>query len=72
MGQPAVAAHEGVADRLAAIRDAVSAIDQSPADVAKADGRLAWYNGWGYWRPFGNWWNNWHNWPNWGNYFRPW
>lgn len=74
-GQPAVSANESIADRLAAIRDAVSAVDQTPADAAKAEGRLAWWNGgwgWGWGRPFGNWWNNWHNWPNWGNYFRPW
>ena len=70
-GQPPVTVKEGVSDRLAAVRDAVSALDQSRADAAKAEGRLAWSNfgwGWGYYAP----WNNWHNWRNWGNWFHNW
>ena len=81
--QPAVS----VAERLAAVRDAVSEV----AGQQAGDGeglRLAWGNwgnggfwrpyGWGNgaWRPWGNWrngWNNWGNgWNNWGNYWRPW
>ena len=77
--QPPATQKEGVSERLAAIRDAVSAVDQLRTDAAKAEGRLAWGNwgyGWGY-RPWGyGWgfpnWNNWRNWSNWGNYFRPW
>jgi hypothetical protein len=73
--QPSVVEKDGVSQRLAAVREAVSAIDGQKADAAKADGRLAWGNwGWG-WRG-GGWgwpnWNNWHNWNNWGNWFRNW
>lgn len=71
--QPAASEKEGVSERLAAIRQAVSVIDDDRAAAAKADGRLAWGNwGWG-WRGRG-WpnWNNWHNWRNWGNWFRNW
>jgi hypothetical protein len=72
--QPSVTEKEKVSERLAAVRDAVSAIDQTRADVAKSEGRLAWGN-WG-WRGGGGWgwpnWNNWHNWNNWGNWFRNW
>ena len=61
-----------VSERLAAVRDAVSALATTDADVAKNEGRLAWWNGgwgWGYgYSP----WNNWHNWRNWGNWFRNW
>jgi hypothetical protein len=71
----------GVAERLAAIRGAVS-------DVAKAESaghpdakmRLAWGNWWRNWgyRPWGGWgwgwpnWPNWHNWRNWGNWWHNW
>jgi hypothetical protein len=72
--QPSATEKEKVSERLAAVRDAVSAIDQTRADVAKSEGRLAWGN-WG-WRGGGGWgwpnWNNWHNWNNWGNWFRNW
>ncbi|HUI35737.1 MAG TPA: hypothetical protein VLX67_09445 [Stellaceae bacterium] len=70
-GQPPATVKEGVSDRLAAVRDAVSAVDQLRADAAKAEGRLAWGNfgwGWGYYSP----WNNWHNWRNWSNWWRNW
>ena len=76
-GQPPVTEKEGVSDRLAAVRDAISAVDQLRVDAAKSDGRLAWGNwgmgwGWGgYGYQFPNW-NNWRNWNNWANYFRPW
>ena len=72
-----------VSDRLAAIRDAVSAVAaQDAISHSKAGGdlRLAWGNwwrngGWGY-RPWGGWgwpnWNNWHNWNNWNNWWRNW
>jgi len=72
--QPSVTEKDKVAERLAAVRDAVSAIDQTKTDAAKADGRLAWGNwGWGYRGGYG-WpnWNNWHNWNNWGNWFHNW
>ena len=63
----------GVADRLAAIRDAVSAVSMPAAEAAPSpDGseRLAWHN----WANFGiglPLWNNWRNgWNNWGNNWR--
>ena len=49
-GNPPSATKEGVSERLAAVRDAVSVIDRDHADAAKAEGRLAWGNwggGWG-------------------------
>ena len=67
---PSVAEKEKVSERLAAVRDAVTALDQTKSDAAKADGRLAWGN-WGYGFGWPNW-NNWHNWNNWGNWFRNW
>jgi hypothetical protein len=69
-----------VSERLAAIRDAVSAVSEeagragTPAD---RDVQLAWGNwwrngGWG-WRRWGSPnWHNWHNWPNWGNWWHNW
>jgi hypothetical protein len=68
--QPSASEKEKVSERLAAVRDAVTAVDQSRTDAAKADGRLAWGN-WGYGWGWPNW-NNWHNWNNWGNWFRNW
>jgi hypothetical protein len=69
-----------VSERLAAIRDAVSAVSKELDKLGKPAGRdvqLAWGNwwrnwGWG-WRRWG-WpnWHNWHNWPNWGNWWRNW
>ena len=67
--QPSAVDKEKVSERLAAVRDAVSAIDQTRADAAKADGRLAWGN-WGYGYRGG--WGGWPNWNNWGNFFRNW
>lgn len=69
--QPTATEKEKVSERLAAVRDAVSAIDEAKTAAAKGDGRLAWGNwgwGWGYYNP----WNNWHNWRNWGNWWRNW
>lgn len=74
-GNPPAATNEGIADRLAAIRDAVSAVDQLHADAAKSSDRLDlayWWGpgyGWYGYRPWSNW-NNW--WHNWGNFFRNW
>ena len=73
------AAAPGVADRLAAIRDAVSAVtipSSEAAPAAEGSERLAWHNwanfGWPVWSDWKNKWkdwnNNWHNgWNNWGN-----
>jgi hypothetical protein len=68
--QPSAAEKEKVSERLAAVRDAVTALDQTKADALKTDGRLAWGN-WGYGWGFPNW-HNWPNWRNWGNWFRNW
>jgi hypothetical protein len=68
--QPSATEKEKVSERLAAVRDAVTAVDQTKTDAAKADGRLAWGN-WGFGFGWPNW-NNWHNWNNWGNWFRNW
>jgi hypothetical protein len=77
--RPSVSGKEAVAERLAAVRDAISAIDGDRVDAAKAESRLAWGNwggGWGWrggWRG-GGWpnWNNWPNWHNWGNFWHNW
>ena len=79
--RPAVAAHDGVAQRLRAIRGAVSELTAKDADLAPGDPNIRkaqwvnWLPGWGNggwhnggWRNGG--WNNWHNgWHNggWGN-----
>ncbi len=82
--QPASARGERVSERLAAIREAVSAI--AGTDATASDRlRLAWHNwgngwgrGWGWGSPWGNFgfgvpWNNWHNgWNNWRNFWRNW
>jgi hypothetical protein len=64
-----------VADRLAAVRGAVTDVAAKRTDPAL---RLAWGNwwrnwGWGWRRPWG-WpnWNNWRNWNNWPNWWRNW
>jgi hypothetical protein len=71
--QPPVTQKPGMSERLAAVQEAVSALAETTADTAKADGRLAWGN---WWYHGGGWgwpnWNNWHNWNNWGNWFRNW
>jgi hypothetical protein len=73
--QPDLSRSIGVADRLAAIRDAVSELPATRLDRERAEPQLAWGNwrngGWrnGGWRNGG--WANWHNggwhngWPNW-------
>ena len=69
-GQSPATVKEGVSERLAAVRDAISAVDQLRTDAAKADGRLAWGN-WGFGFGWPNW-NNWHDWHNWNNWWRNW
>ena len=80
------AAAPGVADRLAAIRDAVSAVTKPGSEAAPAaegSERLAWHNWanfgigipyWNDWRNgWKNWGNNWNNgWNNWGNGWNNW
>jgi len=75
------AGSERVSERLAAIREAVSALSETNPQAAEPIGQqlLAWGNwgnGWGCGRPWGNFgwgapWNNWNNWrngwPNWRN-----
>jgi hypothetical protein len=82
--QPLASDRDGVAQRLAAIRQAVSAVADQSETRAGNGGRLhlAWGNwwnnwGWGGWgRPWGGWgwpnWNNWRNWNNWNNWWRNW
>jgi rSAM-associated Gly-rich repeat protein len=80
--QPPAAEPSGVSDRLAAIRDAVSAIDHPQA--SQAGEQVAWWgwrNGGGGWRNGGAAWGNggwrnggwrnggWHNGP-WSNFWR--
>jgi outer membrane murein-binding lipoprotein Lpp len=79
--QPLALDRDRVAERLAAIREAVSAmtVPEGAAKPADRNLRLAWGNwwnnwGWGGWgRPWG-WpnWNNWRNWNNWHNSWRNW
>jgi rSAM-associated Gly-rich repeat protein len=61
--QPSPAPAPGVSERLAAIREAVSAVSGAPAQTSEAAGeqRLAW----------GNWWHN-GGWGNGGGWGRPW
>jgi rSAM-associated Gly-rich repeat protein len=80
------AAAPGVADRLAAIRDAVSAVTMPGSEAAPAaddSERLAWHNwanfgiGIPYWNDWRNGWKNWGNgwnngWNNWGNGWNNW
>jgi hypothetical protein len=81
--RPQTAQEARVSERLAAIRDAASALaGQEAAKRHGDDLRLAWGNwwrnggfGWGG-RPWGGWgwpnWNNWRNWNNWNNWWRNW
>jgi hypothetical protein len=81
--QPRIFEPTEVAERLAAIRGAVSDVakDQA-AERADPKMRLAWGNWWRNWgwglRPWWGWgggwpnWNNWHNWNNWPNWWRNW
>lgn len=80
-GQPSAANQSSVSERLAAIRQAVSAAVGSESSGAKSDDsnrRLAWgnWNNWGWYRPRRGWgwpnWNNWRNWNNWPNWWRNW
>jgi hypothetical protein len=83
--QPSASDQDGIAERLAAIREAVSAVADAGGKESKPGAgnlRLAWGNwwnngGWGGWgRPWGGWgwpnWNNWRNWNNWNNWWRNW
>jgi hypothetical protein len=83
--QPMASDSDAVAERLAAIREAVSAVadtERKEANPGEDNLRLAWGNwwnngGWGGWgRPWGGWgwpnWNNWRNWNNWNNWWRNW
>jgi hypothetical protein len=73
---------ERVSERLAAIREAVSAVTEPDGRAARPADRnrqLAWgnwWNNWGWYRPWGGWgwpnWNNWRNWNNWNNSWRNW
>lgn len=77
--QPRTADDARVSERLAAIRNAASAVaGQEAARQGDSNLHLAWGNWWrnfGY-RPWGGWgwpnWNNWHNWNNWNNWWRNW
>jgi hypothetical protein len=68
--QPSAVQKDTVSERLAAVREAVSAIDQDKAAASRAENRLAWGN-WGFGWGWPNW-RNWPNWHNWGNWFRNW
>ncbi len=60
-----------VAERLAAVRDAVSEVAGAKAKAAGDELSVAWWwrnVGWGF-PNFRNWPNGWHN---WGNWFRNW
>ncbi len=77
--QPAAVPDPAVAERLAAIREAVSTVLAPEAAKPGDDNlHLAWGNWWrnGGWRPWSNWgwpnWNNWRNWNNWNNWWRNW
>ena len=81
--QPWASDKDAIAQRLGAIREAVSAVTDPAAEQTKSDDnlRLAWGNwwnnwGWGWGRPWGGWgwpnWNNWRNWNNWPNWWRNW
>jgi len=80
--QPFAADKDSVAQRLAAIREAVSATTDPTKKAAESgDGDLHlawgnWWNNWGWGRPWGGWgwpnWNNWRNWNNWPNWWHNW
>ena len=80
--QPPASGPATVAERLAAIRRAVSDVPRTAAQQRDGEQQLAWGNWWrnggwrnggwrnGGWRNggWGNWHNGWHNgWPNWWN-----
>jgi hypothetical protein len=72
-GGPAASLASPVAERLAAIRDAVSDVTGGAAVPGDGVERLAWGNiginiPLPIWPVWNNWGNNWHNgWNNWGN-----
>ena len=77
--QPSASDNDRLSERLAAIREAVSAVAESDGTVAKPDNRgrqLAWANwwggGWGYrpwgYRPWGGYYPYGYGWPNWNNW----
>ena len=79
--QPSASDTDRVSERLAAIREAVSAVagpERGAARPADGDLQLAWGNWWHNWgfRPWGGWgwpnWNNWRNWNNWNNWWNNW
>ncbi len=81
--RPSVSSKPPVAERLAAIREAVFAVMGPEGEAKPTDEnfRLTWGNRWnnGGWggRRRGGWgrpaWNNWRNgWPNWNNFWRNW
>lgn len=86
--QATQAQQERVSERLAAIREAVSALTDAAAEGKdRAGDRVAWHNwgngggSWGWGRPWGNFnfglprnnWNNWRNgWHNWRNGWGNW
>src|SRR5271165_2152342 len=82
--QPSAADAARTSERLAAIREAVSAVagpEYGAANPTDGNLRLAWGNWWrngprGWGRPWGGWgwpnWNNWRNWNNWNNWWRNW
>ena len=70
--QPSATEKEKISERLAAVRDAVSAVGELESVAKPVDGnlQLAWGNRWGNWgwrrsprwgrgRPWNNWWRNW-------------
>jgi len=75
--QPSAAEGAGVSERLAAIREAFSAVAGPEARLDHDNLQLAWGNWWrnGGWGPR-RWgwpnWNNWRNWNNWNNWWRNW
>ncbi len=80
--QPSAGQGERVSERLAAIREAVSAVAGEQATTGAAgERRLAWGNwggGFGFGLPWGNFgyggpWHNWNNWRNgWNNWRNGW
>jgi|SRR5271163_3651473 len=81
--QPSASDGDAVAERLAAIREAVSVVgDAGGKEAEPGEGKLQlawgnwWNGGWGWGRPWGGWgwpnWNNWRNWNNWNNWWHNW
>src|SRR5215467_11999721 len=79
--QPPASDEARVSERLAAIREAVSAVAKSESETTSTSENLqvAWGNRWGNWgwgprRRWGWPWNNWRNGPpsRWNNWWRNW